>query len=72
MGTGLSEVVMRLDIKKAIPSAADDTSYNRDRRAQLVILKSADLDPADQRRLSYSLIDSTASTWRYFGNAVKG
>lgn len=63
---------MRLDIKKAIHRAADDTAYNRDRRAQLVILKTADLNRAEQRRLSYSLIDSTTSKWRYFANAVKG
>jgi len=63
--TGLSEVVMRLNIKKAIPLAANDTAYNRDRRTQLLLLKTEDANRADQRRINYSLIDSTVSKWRF-------
>lgn len=65
MWNGLSEVVMRLDIKKAIPFAANETAYTRDRQAQRLILQTADVNRADQRRISYSLIDSTVSKWRY-------
>jgi hypothetical protein len=71
MWTGLSEVVMPLDIKKAIPPAANETAYNRDRRAHLLILKTADDDRADKRRISYSLIDSTVSKWRYSVDTTK-
>jgi len=56
---------MRSDIKKAIPPAADETAYNRDRRARLLLLRTEDANRADQRRISYSLIDSTASKWRF-------
>jgi hypothetical protein len=65
MWTGLSEVVMRLNIKKAIPLAANDTAYKQDRQEQLLILKTADANRADQRRMHYSLIDSSASKWRF-------
>ncbi|OAJ61340.1 hypothetical protein A6V37_25330 [Paraburkholderia ginsengiterrae] len=62
---------MRLDIKKTFPLAVNETAYNRDRRAQLLFLKTADDNRADQRRISYSLIDSTASKWRYSANTTK-
>jgi hypothetical protein len=65
MWTGLSEVVMRSNIKKATPLAANDTAYKQDRQAQLLMLKTADADRADQRRIHYSLIDPTASKWRF-------
>jgi hypothetical protein len=65
MWAGLSEVVMRLNIKKAIPLAANDTAYKQDRQAQLIILRTADANRADQRRIRYSLIDSTVSKWRF-------
>lgn len=63
---------MQFDINKAIPLAANETAYSRDRRAQLLILETADVSRADQRRISYSLIDSTASKWRYSANTTKG
>jgi hypothetical protein len=56
---------MRLNIKKAIPLAANDTAYKQDRQAQLLILRTADANRADQRRIRYSLIDSTVSKWRF-------
>ena len=65
MRAGLSEVVMRLDIKNVIPLAENETAYSRDRRAKILILKTADADRAGQRRISFSLIDSTVSKWRY-------
>jgi hypothetical protein len=71
MWTGLPEVTMQLEIKKGIPPAANETAYNRDRRAHLLALNTADVSRADQRRISYSLIDSSAGKWRYPPNATK-
>ena len=56
---------MRLDLKNAIPLAENEPAYSRDRREKLLILKTADANRADQRRIHYSLIDSTASKWRF-------
>ncbi|CAL8476281.1 conserved protein of unknown function (plasmid) [Caballeronia sp. S22] len=56
---------MRLDIKKAVPLAANESAYNRERQARLLTLKTEDANRADQRRISYALIDSTASKWRF-------
>jgi hypothetical protein len=72
MWIGLSEVVMRLDIKNAIPFVANETADNRDRRARLLALKTADHGRADQRRINYSLIDSAVGKWRYSANTTKG
>lgn len=56
---------MRLDTKKPIPLVANESAYNRDRRARLLVLKTEDANRADQRRISDSIIDSTASKWRF-------
>ncbi|KAA0996177.1 hypothetical protein FVF58_50200 [Paraburkholderia panacisoli] len=58
-------------MKKAFPLAANETAHNRDRRAQLLVLKAEDVNRADQRRINYSLIDSTVSKWRYSANSTK-
>ncbi|MBC8751800.1 MULTISPECIES: hypothetical protein [Paraburkholderia] len=62
---------MRLDTKKPIPFAATETAYNRDRRAQALLLEATDANRAEQRRISYSLIDSTVGKWRYPAEIAK-
>jgi len=56
---------MRLDIKNAIALAENETAYSRDRRAKLLILKTADAKRAERRSISFSHIDSTVSKWRF-------
>jgi hypothetical protein len=62
---------MRSDINNAIPLTAKETAYNRNYQAQLLILKTADANRADQRRINYALIDSTVSKWRYSAHTTK-
>jgi hypothetical protein len=56
---------MRVEIKNAISPAENENAYNRDRRAKLLILKNADANREEQRRISFALIDSTVHKWRY-------
>jgi hypothetical protein len=62
---------MRSEIKKPIVPAANETAYHRDRRAQAHALEAADANRAEQRRVRYSLIDSTADKWRYSAKPAK-
>jgi hypothetical protein len=62
---------MRVDVKNAIPLAANETAYNQARRARFLILQTEDINRADQRRVSYALIDSTLAKWRYPANKLK-
>lgn len=62
---------MRLNIKKPIPPAENEIAFNRDRQARLRILKAEDDNRADQRRISYSCIDSTVSKWRFPANGMR-
>lgn len=67
-----SEVLMRLENRNALPAAANETAYNRDRRARHLVLQAEDAERTDQRRISYALIDSTLSKWRYPAVGMKG
>ena len=62
---------MRLNIKKPLPPAENETAFKRDRQARLRVLKTEDANRTDQRRISYSCIDSTVSKWRFPANGMK-
>lgn len=62
---------MRLENKNALPTTANETPYNRDRRTRHLVLQAEDAERADQRRISYALIDSTLSKWRYPADRMK-
>lgn len=63
---------MRLQTIPASALARSESAYSHERRAHALILETADALRAEQRRVSYALIDSNASKWRYSAVRVKG
>lgn len=62
---------MQIDIKKAVPVTANESAYLRERRTNAQVLETADAKRAELRRISFALIDSTASKWRYSVTTAK-
>ena len=63
---------MQLQTKPASTPISGESAYSYERRTHALILETADALRAEQRRVSFALIDSNASKWRYSSEALKG
>jgi hypothetical protein len=63
---------MSIHTKPASTITGGSSAYTVERRTHALILETADVLRAEQRRVSFALIDSNASKWRYSVANMKG